>query len=126
MDEFVIKLEKEKIYLDRTHHLSTELLGLDKSVSSFRAGTYWKVRPTRFFEDEKKLVIQIINYSASPSEFEHQNSCPFIIKKLAVPNINTHNLLQCTERIPIPPKITVFDEDVPEEYLEPMPGAPIR
>ena len=103
MDEFVIKLEKEKIYLDKLSYLSTETLGLDKSVSTFREGTYWRIRPTRYFEEEKRLVAQIISYSAFSAEFERQPRCPYDVQVLAVPSINTPNLLKCTERPPAPP-----------------------
>ncbi len=113
MNEFVIKLEKERIYLDKSLYLSTETLGLNKSVSSFMKGTCWKVRPTRYFKEDKRLVVQILSYSASPTDFEQQSPCPFDVKVLAVPNISTPNLLKCTKRSPVPP---------PKPVPKPEPG----
>ncbi len=102
MHEIVMKLEKDRVYFDKVTFIPTSALGLDRSVSIFKPGTYWKVRIVRYFEEQKRLAVQIVNYHGSQIEFKNQSAFPFEVQSVSFLSLSTDYLLRCTERILIP------------------------
>jgi hypothetical protein len=95
---FVVKFVENKIFYETDGAVTLGDTNIPDSFDKFKPNVCWELEVLKFDEKEGNLYAKILNYDSSQHSYSKQTPFPGHINKIVFNDIDTTNLLHCTER----------------------------